>query len=166
MGRCARRVVFFSVLLLPALLSPLSPCPFFFSFPPPLLRTRTNNQQNQQPPNQNHNQVEVAVASEDNRKSEVVTEIVDLKDKVSKSKRGVWRRFWNSNTREWRGKEESSYFAIFLNLVVYVVLDLSFFFITFVVLMHVVVYVEKKKKEQTSYAHSSSLYFSFLGRPS
>ncbi|KAL5142778.1 hypothetical protein HKD37_09G025897 [Glycine soja] len=46
------------------------------------METRTNNQQNQQPPNQNHNQIEVAVASEDNRKSEVVTEIVDLKDKL------------------------------------------------------------------------------------
>ncbi|RZB92398.1 Transposon TX1 149 kDa protein [Glycine soja] len=45
-------------------------------------RTRTNNQQNQQPPNQNHNQIEVAVASEDNCKSKVVIEIVDLKDKL------------------------------------------------------------------------------------
>lgn len=70
------------------------------------------------------------MASEDNRKSETVIEIIDLNDKVSKSKRGVWTRFTVT-----QGNEESSYFAIFLKLVVYVVLDLSFVYITFVVLI-------------------------------
>ena len=72
------------------------------------------------------------MASEDNRKSEAVIEIddkiINLNDKVSKSKRGAWIRFWNKEAE----KKALILQKKKLKLVVYVVLDLSFVYITFV----------------------------------